>query len=411
MTQEEATAKAEAFESQLKAAQEQVANAATKEELESAKEELTKTVSEKVSQLETKSENQDAVIKEQGEEITSLLRTKVVGSDETETIKTVLSKAIAEDESGFKDLRENQNGSFNTVAKVAGTMLTTTNTTGRVVRHERDNERTKPQRRSPFVLDYVNVSTTNAAVITYVEREAPDGNPGMTEEGAVKPLIDFDYVERTAIVRKMTARTKQSKEMMEDIDGFVSDTEDELIERLELLFDEQLLTGDGTGQNLRGVEADSTPFAAGALAASVDEANNHDVLRVAYLQVVLNNFIPSAIFMNPTNVAEMELSKASDGHYVMPPFTTVDGTRVKGLPVVENNGVTAGEFYVGDFTKFKVKVRETMNINYGHSNDDFEKNLLTAIAEGRAAAYIPNNYFGSIVKGNFAAAKTALETV
>lgn len=331
--------------------------------------------------------------------------------DKNQTLGVAIKTAIDKNKESFESLSKSPSASFNVTTKAAATMLTSTNLTGRVVRHERDEERTKPQRRQPFVLDFVSVRPTNARVITYVEREAPDGAPGMTAEGAAKPLIDFDYVERTAEVKKMAAFTKMSKEMIEDVDGFVADTEDELTERLMLLFDEQLLTGDGTGQNLIGIEANATPFAAGNLATSIDEANNFDVLRAAIKQVVLNNFYPTVIFMNPEDVAEMELTKATDGHYIMPPFSAADGSQIKGLRIVENNGVTAGDFIVGDLSKFKVKLRETLNIDYGYENDDFRKNLISAVCEGRAVAYIPNNYFGAIVKGTFDAAKTALETV
>lgn len=350
------------------------------------------------------------IIDTQGTEIARLKNSKD-GVNGGETLAKAIKKAIESNEDAFKTLSNSPSASFNVTTKAAATMLTNTNTTGRVVRHERDDERTKPQRRQPFVLDYVNSTATNARVITYVEREAPDGNPGMTAEGGVKPLIDFDYVERTSEVKKMTAFTKFSKEMMEDVDGFIADTEDELDERLMLLFDEQLLSGDGTGQNLTGIEANATPFAAGNLATSIDEANNFDVLRAAIKQVVVNNFYPTVIFMNPEDVAEMELTKGNDGHYIMPPFTAADGSQIKGLPVVENNGVTVDDFIVGDLSKFKVKVRENLNIDYGYENDDFRKNLISAVCEGRATAYIPNNYFGAIVKGTFTAAKAALETV
>lgn len=329
---------------------------------------------------------------------------------EKTSLRDAIKAKINENKEAFKSLRDSQSGSMTIETKSAATMLVSTNTTGRVASYERDTERSKPQRRNPFILDLVNVSATSATNVTYVERVAPDGNPGMTAEGAVKPLIDFDYVERVAAVKKMTSVTKMSKEMMDDVDGFVADSEDELIERLNLLFDEQLLSGDGTGQNLIGIEANATPFAAGVFADTIATPNNYDVLRVALNQVVLNNFDANVIITSPSDVTAMELERATDGHYIMPPFAAADGTVISGVRVVANNGVTPGDFIAGDLSKFKVKVREGLNIDYGHENDDFRRNLLTAICEGRATAYIPNNYFGAIVKGDFTTAKAALVT-
>lgn len=392
---------------------EQVENSATKEEIDAvntAFETFKNEQSAKLEGLATSEALKDLedILAKQGETISQM---KNGNSAETQKgIKQAIKSKIEENKDAFKQLKDSQNGGFTVETKAAANMLVSTNTTGRVERYERDTERTKPVRRNPFILDLVNVSITNASKVTYVEREAPDGNPGMTAEGAVKPLIDFDYVEREASVKKMTAVAKMSKEMMDDVDGFVQDTEDELLERLNLLFDEQLLSGDGTGQNLTGIEANATPFAAGSFADTIATPNNYDVLKVALNQVALNNFDAGVIITNPSDVVAMELERGTDGHYIMPPFSASDGTVISGVRVVSNNGVTAGDFIVGDLSKFKVKVREGLNIDYGHENDDFRRNLLTALCEGRATAYIPNNHFGAIVKGDFTTAKAALVT-
>lgn len=352
-----------------------------------------------------------AIVKTQGETLTKMKNKEGVQDEKAQSISQAFKSAIEADKEAFNSIKDNMNAGLSTTTKAAGTILVSTNTTGRVASYERDTERSKVQRRNPFLLELVNVSSTNAANITYVEQVSPDGAPAMTAEGVIKPLIDFDYIERTAAVKKMTAAAKMSKEMMDDVDGFVSDTEAELIERLELLFDEQILSGTGTGTDLIGIEVNAIPFAAGSLALSVEQANNFDVIRVASNQIRLNNFDATVALVNPSDAAQMDLTKATDGHYVMPPFTSADGTVIKGIRIIENNGITAGDFIVGDLSRFKVKVRETLNISYGHSDNDFRLNLLTALCEGRAVAYIPTNYFGAIVKGTFTAAKAALETI
>lgn len=392
---------------------EQVEKAATKEELDAINQALDTFKTDqaaKIDGLATQKALKDLeeIAIKQGKAITEL-KSGGNASAKVESISKALKDAVTKSPESFDELKTNQSGNFAVVAKVAGTVLTGTNTTGRVVSYERDSERSRTVRRNPFLLDLVNVSTTSAAKVSYVEQINPDGAPEMTLEGAIKPAIDFDYIEREASVKKMTASVKMSKEMMEDVDGFVADTEAELLERLNLLFDEQLLGGTGTGANLLGITVNATPFAAGALLDKVPQANNFDVIRAAVNQVMLNNFDAGVIIVNPSDAALMDLAKASDGHYVMPPFSSADGTIIKGIRVVANNGVTAGDFIVGDLSKFKVKVRETLNINYGHNADDFIKNLLTAIAEGRAASYIPTNHFGAIVKGTFAAAQILLD--
>ena len=87
----------------------------------------------------------------------------------------------------------------------------------------------------------------------------------------------------------------------------------------------------------------------------------------------------------------------------------IDGVaRVKGVPVIENVGITAGTFLVGDFTKSNLRIREDLNIQVGYVNDDFTKNLMTILCEARAVHYVKANHYKAFVKGTFSTAKTAL---
>jgi len=142
----------------------------------------------------------------------------------------------------------------------------------------------------------------------------------------------------------------------------------------------------------------------------VPSANNSDVIRVAIAQIANANFQANYILVNPEDAAAMELTKTSTGEYTYPMFVpTMDGvTRLKGLPIVENPGVPVGDFYVGDFTKANLRIREEMNVQVGYVNDDFTKNLVTVLCETRAAAFVKSNHYGAIVKGNFTIAKAAL---
>jgi HK97 family phage major capsid protein len=106
----------------------------------------------------------------------------------------------------------------------------------------------------------------------------------------------------------------------------------------------------------------------------------------------------------------MELIKTTQGEYTYPMiYVNANGeSRIKGIPVVTNTGVTAGTFLVGDFTKSNLRMREELNIQVGFVNDDFTKNLFTILCEARATHYVKTNHYKAFVKGSFATAKTAL---
>jgi len=325
------------------------------------------------------------------------------------SIREQIKEQITSNKDGFEKLKTDRSASFSIEIKAPADMLISTNTTGRVARQDREAGTNRIVRRRPFVLDNVTVSNTNGNALYWVDQINPDGTPAMTAEGATKAQNDWDYIERSTPVRKITAFVKASKEMLDDVDGFASDIEAELTERVLLIADAQALTGDGTGQNIVGISVNATPFAAGGLANLVPTANNTDALRAAVAQVYRQEFVPNKIFIHPDKAALMDLQKGTDGHYLLPPFVTADGMNVRGVLVETNTGVGADDFYCGDFTKYKFKVRENITIQIGYDGNDWTKNMVTPLAEMRGAGYISSTNYGAIVKGTFAVAKALLD--
>lgn len=330
-------------------------------------------------------------------------------ADENLSIAEQVKAAILADVESFEALKNNKNASMTFVIKAAADMLISTNVTGRVARTETEAGRNRIVRRRPFVLDDVTVSKTKANTLYWVDQINPDGTPAMTAEGATKAQVDWDYIERSTPVRKITAYTKVSKEMLEDIEGFAMDIQVELEERIALIADAQALTGDGTGQNIIGIAVNATPFAAGGLANLVTAATEMDVLRAAIAQVYRQEFIPTRIYIHPDKAALMDLKKGSDNHYLLPPFVTADGMKVRGVEVLTNTGIGSDDFYCGDFSKYKFKIREEISMQLGYDGNDWTKNMITPLAEMRGAGYISSSNYGAIVKGTFTVAKALLD--
>lgn len=360
----------------------------------------------KVKDLETKGEEVNA-LKSNLEEVALKvldLETKGATKAETESLKSIL-------ESKKEDLarmKEKSGASVQFTMKAAGTMALSTNVTGQVPQAEREAGITRIVRRNPFILELVNVGTIMSNVWEWVEQKNEDGGAAMTAEGAAKSQADFDLVVASANVKKVTAYIKVTKEMLDDVALMRSEIDQELTELIQLRIDDQLLNGNGATVNLVGINQNATAYAAGSFALAIPEPNNFDVLRTAINQVRVNLFEPTYIVMHPTDVTAMDLAKASDGHYVLPPFASNDGTIVSGIRVVANTGVAVDNFLVGDFTKAGVRFKEGLTINVGYENDDFTKNLVTILAEARLVQRVKSNHYGAFVKGVFSTAITAL---
>jgi HK97 family phage major capsid protein len=294
--------------------------------------------------------------------------------------------------------------------KAVGDMTLGANVTGQIPQADREAGITRIVRRQPYILELVNVGSISSNLWEWVQQANAEGAPAMTGEGLKKAQIDFDLVLASAAVRKVTAFIKVSKEMLDDIPLMESEINQELSERIRLLIDTQVLGGDGLGQNLTGILENAVAFAAGSFALAVDEANNADVLRVAINQIEVAQFMPNHIVMHPSDVAAMDLQKASDGHYVLPPFSTNANTVIKGIPIIANTGITEGTYLVGDFMKSGVRFREGLVFDVGYENDDFTKNFVTILAEARLVQRVKSNHYPAFVTGVFTTDKAALET-
>lgn len=337
---------------------------------------------------------------------------------EHETIFGAVKAELLKQKDALEGLKTSRNASIkinlgSVVAKAVAAMTFGTHTTGRVGRVEREQGVVGILRRTPKLMDAVNTSPTLADTYTWIEKTGVEGGVTMVAEGAVKPQGDFDLVEYTQKPKKEALIITISKEMLDDIDDMARTVEEEIFELIRLFAESTILLGDGTGNNIAGVDANATPFAAGALANTIDDANIFDVIRVGYNQINLNEDDPTGVWMHPTDSTTMELTKDSQGRYVMPPFVAANGTQVKGLPVIVSTLIPQGELYIGNFNRFKVKIRENIELEMGYRGaaDDWVKNFVSFLGEMRLFAFIPANHYGSIVKANITAAKAALETV
>lgn len=262
---------------------------------------------------------------------------------------------------------------------------------------------TRIAERKPFMQSILGSRTlAGTGNIIYFEQANRVGDADVTAEGALKSSNEYDLVEVRKSAKKVTAFTKVSNELIDDIPYMESLINEDLMKRIALKVDSQLLTGTGVGAQLTGVFTNATAFTPGTFALSVVNANRYDVLAIAVTQVFSQNFVPNYILLNPIDVAQMDVTKGSDGQYVLPAFVSRDGREVKSTPIILNNGIPVGQYMVMDSTAAEVYTRESINISIGYENDDFTKNMVTILGEWRGENVVKSNNYGAFVKGTFA---------
>ena len=264
-------------------------------------------------------------------------------------------------------------------------------------------------RNQPFLENYVNSSPTSRANIVWVNKVNPEGQAAMTAEGALKSQIDFNFTTETSTARKVTDFIKVSTEMIDDIDFVAAAIENELRYQIDMKVDEQLLTGDGTGQNLKGITEYASTFVLTTI--STTTPNNSDAIMAGATQLKSLNHMANFAFVNPIDAANMNLQKSTTGEYVIPPFMSQDGVQIAGVRVIESNQIPVGSVLIADTTKYIKRDYKSLTVSYGWENDDFTKNLVTVLAERRLHAYASDNNTGAFLYDTFDNIKTAITLV
>jgi len=304
------------------------------------------------------------------------------------------------------DLLKNNNASPQTL-KTVGTMTFGNSVTGQIPQADREPGVNDFNKRSFTIESLSNTGTTNSNLMEWVYKAAKEGSAGMTAEGAAKSQLDFTYIVDSASVKKITAFIKISKEMLDDIAGIMSDINGELMYELDYLKETQLISGSGATVYLNGIEKYAQPLDNAGLAGTIPNPDKWAVLGAAITQINVETEGRSAAngaLLNPVDIYTMVFGiKSTTNEYIAPLAQVVnDASRILGVPIIPSNSITVGEFLVGDFRKFNIKVKEGVTVAMGYENDDWTKNLVTILAETRLVSYVKKNDEAAFVTDTFA---------
>ncbi|WP_151764934.1 phage major capsid protein [Acinetobacter soli] len=243
-----------------------------------------------------------------------------------------------------------------------------------------------PPDRRMTIRDLLMPGRMDGNALEYVKETGFTNNAGMVAEGALKPQSDlkFDLVSTTAKV--IAHHMKASRQILDDASQLQSYIDGRLRYGLAFKEEQQILNGDGTGQNLLGIIPQASAYVrpAGVIPSSETII---DTLRYAMLQAILAEFPASGHVLNPIDWTSIETLKDTTGQYIIGnPQGTLNPT-LWGLPVVATQAITAGKFLTGAFSMgAQIFDRWLSRVEVATENeDDFIKNLVTILAEERLA--------------------------
>ncbi|GIV35397.1 MAG: nucleoid-structuring protein H-NS [Chitinophagales bacterium] len=232
------------------------------------------------------------------------------------------------------------------------------------------------------------VGENNNGVIRYIDQATATRNAAPTAEAGAKPEAAVTWEDRVAKIETIANWLPVSRQLLDDVVLMQSEIENFLRTNVSLAVDQQLLVGNGTSPNLRGVYT-AAPALVTSGYATIAGANLYDLLAVAYTDITQNTgYQPNVVVMNPVDVLRYKVAKGSDNHYVVPPFVTQNGQVISGMTVIESGHIAANTLVLGDFRFGTLYDTGDVTVEIGWINDQFVRNMLTMLAEIRLCLLI-----------------------
>ena len=232
------------------------------------------------------------------------------------------------------------------------------------------------------ILDIVPDGRTDQAAVVFMEETTRTHAAAEAAEAALYAESTFVLTEQSSTVRKIGDSLPVTDEQMDDVAGVASYIDNRLIFGIRQRLDGQLINGNGTAPNLRGILNVAGIQTQAKGADPVFDA----VLKAAVKVRVTGRAFPNAFVTHSNDWQDLRLTRTADGIYLLGNPNEPGPARLWGLAVVENDVIAENTGLVGDFANFcQLYERKGIEVQVGYVNDDFTKGRKTVRAQGRWA--------------------------
>lgn len=229
-----------------------------------------------------------------------------------------------------------------------------------------------------------------------------DGMPDATAEGGAKPQVSAVGELVTLPIVKLAYIQKYSDEIIEDYPRLVDAMRNRGLYNLDLVEEDQLINGTGTGGDVTGLLAagiSTATYANGGAAQEKAEA----ILAAAMKIKQDTGYDADSVIMNAADFLELRLAKDNNDQYLGGGyFQNQYGNgayqlvpEVWGLKVALSAYLAAGTIIVGAFQQSSaVAVRGGRRLEVGYDGQDFSHDLVSTRCEERLnlQTYVPAGF-------------------
>jgi len=223
-------------------------------------------------------------------------------------------------------------------------------------------------------------------------------------EGGTKPTSNVTFESVTDRVKKIAVWMPVTDEALDDVPQMLAYLRELLRYDLKLEEENQILKGDGTGENLNGLMTQATTYDA-ALTKTGDTPI--DIIRRAIYQVRKQSKMSAdGVVMTELDWMNIELQKDGENRYLFANLQGLVTPVLWGRPVITSDSVdegdedTGGEFLVANFARSALLFdRMSFLFKMGLINDMFIKNERALLVEERLGLGVRRRE--ALVKGQF----------
>lgn len=239
------------------------------------------------------------------------------------------------------------------------------------------------------VVEYVvQTSHTNAAApVPEATSSAAPTAPGsagalvLNPNGGYKPEGAWAFERKSTSVKTIAEWVPATKRALADVAQMEGLINDELRADIAEAEENQILNGNGSGENLTGIMNTS-----GVQTQAFDTDIFVSTRKAITKARTIGRVAPNAVLLSPADMETIDLARDNDDRfYGAGPFAMGPRT-LWGLPTIESESIVDGTALVGDFSKAVLWDREETTVTISDSHADFFiRNLVAVLAEERVA--------------------------
>ncbi len=234
-------------------------------------------------------------------------------------------------------------------------------------------------------LDLFPASDTTQASVLFMEETTATNAAAEAAEAAAYAESTLAFTERTSPVAKIATSLPMTDEQIDDVEQAKSFVNSRLAFFIRQRLDGQVLTGNGTAPNLKGLLNVS-----GIQTQAKGADPGPDAIYKAIVKVMITGrAFPSGIVLHPTDWQNIRLLRTAEGVYIWGSPSEAGPATLWGIPVAQSDALTQGTGIVCDFLNFTtLAYRKGIEVQLGFVNDDFVKGKQTIRADVRVAMVV-----------------------